>query len=425
MNYKKALHKLQSTSVFGMQLGLDRIKALLQVMNNPQEHLKFVHIAGTNGKGSTSTMLSTILQKSGYQTGLFISPYVLCFRERMQVNGQMISEHEFTQCAQFVYQCIDTLADTPLTQFEIETAIAFEWFHRKQCNIICLEVGLGGRFDATNVIASPLIQIITAINLDHTSVLGNTLEQVAFEKAGIIKGGTTISYPLQDETALRVLEKQCHQYASELIVPSLSALSITNHDVFQCQFTYKEHSYQKSLPGEFQVYNSITAIEAATKLATLGFNIPQTAIQYGIEHAFIPARLERIHTAPLILLDGAHNPHSAKALYNAITHIPLKRLTIVMGVLSDKEYESIVSLLAPLSQHFVAVSLDNPRALSKNQLAETAKQYCDNISCFEDIETALSTLTPTLTSDDCMLVCGSLYLASNARPILLSIFERN
>lgn len=420
MNYEEALTLLHSSSVFGIRLGLERLQLLLNEMDNPQNHLQFVHIAGTNGKGSTSTMLSVMLSKSGYRTGLFISPYVLCFRERMQIDGQMISEEDFADCATFVFRCMEKLDCEPLTQFEIETAIALEWYRRKQCDIVCLEVGLGGRFDATNVIPQALVQVITAINLDHTSVLGDSIEQVAFEKAGIIKGGITVSYPLQDEKALSILQERCRQTNSELRLPDLSKLQIMDDDVFDTLFSFDGTLYRKSLAGQFQVLNCITAIEAAHALKEQGISITDNAIGYGIENAFIPARMERISTKPLIILDGSHNPHSAKALQEAMANLLTQNLTLIMAVMSDKEYETIVSMLAPLAKHFIAVSIDNPRALSHIQLAKTAERYCSNVSSYEAVKDALEAVMPTLTSQDSLLVCGSLYFASEARPLLLS-----
>lgn len=420
MNYEEALTLLHSSSVFGIRLGLERLQLLLNEMDNPQNHLQFVHIAGTNGKGSTSTMLSVMLSKSGYRTGLFISPYVLCFRERMQIDGQMISEEDFADCATFVFRCMEKLDCEPLTQFEIETAIALEWYRRKQCDIVCLEVGLGGRFDATNVIPQALVQVITAINLDHTSVLGDNIQQVAFEKAGIIKGGITVSYPLQDEKALSILQERCRQTNSELRLPDLSKMHIIDDAVFDTLFSFDGTLYHKSLAGQFQILNCITAIEAAHALKEQGISITDNAIGYGIENAFIPARMERISTNPLIILDGSHNPHSAKALQEAMTHLPTQNLTLIMAVMSDKEYETIVSMLAPLAKHFIAVSIDNPRALSHIQLAKTAERYCSNVSSYENIKDALEAVMPTLTSQDSLLVCGSLYFASEARPLLLS-----
>lgn len=421
MNYGEAMDRLYALSRFGINLGLKRISALLEEMGNPQKALRFIHIAGTNGKGSVTTMLSNILIKSNYKTGLFISPYVLCFRERIQINGEMISEKEFAECASFVFQCAETitaLVEQP-TQFEIETAIAFEWYKRKQCDLVCLEVGLGGRFDSTNIIPPPLLQIITSISLDHTAILGETIEQIAYEKAGIIKGGTTILYPLQSDKVFKVIETQCKEIGSILIKPDLSRLHITDDHWLNTEFIYDGVLYKKSLPGKFQIYNCITAITAVEQLRKNGIKISDSAIKYGIENTHFPARMEVLSKEPLIILDGSHNPDGARALEQTLIKFSGKPITMMMGILQDKNYHVILEQVGKYADQFIAVTPNNARALNCEDLKNEAEKWCAHVRSYDNIYEAVQEVLREITKNEVLIICGSLYLASEVRPIIL------
>lgn len=421
MNYAQSLLYVEGLARFGMRLGLSRITALLEKLGNPQKTLRFVHVAGTNGKGSVSTMLANTLQRSAYRTGLFISPYVLCFRERIQINGDMISEDAFAACASRVRDCIEQMAlppDDAPTQFEFETAVALCWYAQMQCDIVCLEVGLGGRFDSTNVIPPPLLQIITAIGLDHTDILGETLAQITFEKAGIIKGGATVLYPIQDPAVQTVIETICRERGSTLRQADLAQLQIMDDGSFTGAFSYRQTVYHKSLPGGVQVYNALTVITAVETLRTLGLTIPDDALQYGIENTQFPARMELLSEAPFVLLDGAHNPDGARALAAALSARSGRRITLMMGVLQDKNYAEILRILMPHVQHFVALSPDNPRALPAQTLAELAQAHCPSVRFYTDNALAVQEVIQSLDAMDALVVCGSLYLASTVRPLL-------
>lgn len=421
MNYSQALEKIYALSRFGINLGLKRICALLEEMGNPQNELQYIHVAGTNGKGSVSTMLSNILIQSGYKTGLFISPYVLCFRERMQISGEMISEDDFAECASFVFHCAQNVSETveDLTQFEIETAIAFEWYKRKRCDFVCLEVGLGGRFDSTNIIPPPVLQIITSISMDHTAILGETVEKIAFEKAGIIKGGTTILYPLQCEKVLKVIERQCEEKGSILVQPDLTQLHITNDHWLETEFIYDGVKWKKSLPGKFQIYNCITVITAAQQLRKQGIKISDGDIQYALEHTCFPARMEILSKEPLIILDGSHNPDGAKALEETLKELSVGSITIMMGILQDKDYEEILQTVGKYADEFIAVTPNNPRALNCKDLQKKAEKVCKHVRSYESLHTAVHEVLDELSKDVGLIICGSLYLASEIRPILL------
>ncbi|MDF2838880.1 MAG: folC [Evtepia sp.] len=426
MNYSEAMEHINALSRFGINLGLKRISVLLEAMGNPQNELRFIHVAGTNGKGSVSTMLSNILIQSGYKTGLFISPYVLCFRERMQISGEMISEDDFAECASFVFHCAKSIASMgeELTQFEIETAIAFEWFKRERCNFVCLEVGLGGRFDSTNIIPPPVLQIITSISMDHTAILGETIEQIAFEKAGIIKGGTTVLYPLQHDEAFKVIETQCKETNSALVQPDINLLSITNDHWLDSEFVFDGVRYKKSLPGNFQNYNCITVITAAEQLIKQNIKISEDAIKYGIEHTRFPARMEIMSKEPLIILDGAHNPDGAKALEETLKELSARSITIIMGVLQDKDYDEILQTIGKYADQMIAVTPNNPRALNCKELQSKAKKWCNHVRSYENLSAAVHEALLELTKDAALIICGSLYLASEVRPILLERLKK-
>lgn len=421
MTYKEAITHFEQLGKLGIQLGLVRIERLLKYMGNPHHKLKFVHVAGTNGKGSTCYMLSNILSHSGYKTGLFTSPYILDFRESIQLNLQMISEQQFAECASYVYECAkqSTINNDPPTQFEILTAIAFEFFARQNCDIVLLEVGLGGTLDSTNIIPPPLLQIITSISLDHTNILGSTIEEITKEKAGIIKGNITILYPHLSKESLSVLQEKCHIANSTVIQPNCNSLEFDDHSFGVCQFSYQGVAYQKSLLGEVQLYNSIVVIAAANELQKIGFSISQEDISYGIEHTFVPARMEILSESPLIILDGSHNEDGAIALKNTLSSIPNSSIKMIMGVLEDKNIHKILENTAKLSEHFIAVSPNNPRALSSKKLSEIAEEYCNKVKHTSSLEEAVNLAFSNLKKSDILVVCGSLYLSHDIRPLLV------
>ena len=424
MTYTQAMERLENSGRFGIKLGLERMETLLNALGNPQNQLKFVHIAGTNGKGSTATMLSTILIRSGYTTGLFVSPYVLCFRGRIQKNGVMISEEDFARCAAEVYACVDALGEEfePPTQFELEVAIAFLWYRHCGCDIVCLEVGLGGRFDGTNVIAKPLLELITAIGVDHTGIWGESIEQIAFEKAGIIKGGTTVVYPLQEEGVWTVLEEQCRKKGSRLVRPQVDRLETLGDDWLEERFSYCGVHYQKSLLGTIQLYNSITVITAAEELQRQGLTITQRAMEEGIANTYVPARVEVLSRSPLVILDGSHNPDGARALNTVLRRLDCP-LHLLMGVMQDKEYQDILEILAPRASSITTVTPHVPRALSAKDLAEAAEPFCAHVSWQEDMEVAVRKSLEGLKPGTALVACGSLYLAAELRPILCRVLE--
>ncbi len=425
MNCNEAIEYIHSLEKFGIKPGMERIRALCNSLGNPQEKLKIIHVAGTNGKGSTSTMISNILRKSGYNTGLFISPYVSDFRERIQFNGNMIEKKELAECVERVKTVIDSLSSEGIqpTEFEALTATAFCYFEKKNCDFVVLEVGLGGRLDSTNIINAPYVSVITSISLDHTAILGDTIEAIAVEKCGIIKfGAETVVYPFQDEKAMHVIENICEARCNSMRIPDVSSLSVGEEKIDGTQVEYRGIAYKLPLAGEHMVYNSITAIEAVKSLGRFNINISDSAIVSGIESSVMPARTELIKINPVIILDGGHNEGCANALASYIRkHLADKRIVIVSSMMADKDYESYLKTVLPFADTFIATKADVPRALGSDELMKTASAYCKNCYDFADPIKAVKAAVNILQPEDALIICGSFYLAGEIREYLLNL----
>ena len=422
MNCNEAIEYIHSLEKFGINPGMERIRALCEELGNPQKKLKFIHVAGTNGKGSTSTLISNILRSSGFSTGLFISPYVVDFRERIQYNGNMIEKAELAECVERVKSAIDKLAvkDIQPTEFEAITAVAFIYFEKKKCDFVVLEVGLGGRLDSTNIIEAPYTSVIASISLDHTAILGDTIEEIAAEKCGIIKfGASTVAYPFQDDKAMDIIKKTCQNKCSDLIIPDVSRLEIGEEMLEGTNAVYDGIEFILPLAGEHMIYNCITAIEAVRSLSRLGVNISESSISEGIRKTVMPARLELIKKKPVIILDGGHNEGCANALSGFIKkHLGGKRIIMVSSMMSDKDYLSYLSIVAPFADSFIATRVDMPRALSSAELKENAERFCANCYDITDPKKAVNAALNIANDDDAVIICGSFYLAGDVRDIL-------
>lgn len=418
MNYRQALEYIHSQKRFGPKPGLERIQKLLSLLGNPQDRLRFVHVAGTNGKGSTTVMTASVFQEAGYKTGVFISPYVLDFRERIQVDREMISEAALTRLVEQVKPFVEQMrADGEIVaEFELVTALAMCYFEQQRCDIVCLEVGIGGRFDSTNVIAPPLAAVITAISLDHTQMLGGTVEQIASEKAGIIKRNTdVICYAKQDPGALAVLMQRCAETGSRLILPSAGSVEIKSLTAFGSDFVYGEEEYHIRLAGEHQVYNALSAIETIRVLQNKGFAVREQQLKNGLANAKFPARFEVLHEHPMIVLDGAHNPDGAKALATTLRLLGEVRIAAVVGMLAEKEVDALLSEIGPLCTRIVAVDIDSPRALGRDALCAEASAYCADCRSALDYIEAIRLAAEVAGEDGVVIIFGSLYLAAEIR----------
>ena len=414
-----ALEWLQSLPRLSGEPGLDRMKALLAALGDPQKRGRYVHIAGTNGKGSVAAFTANILQKAGFKTGLTISPYVLEFRERFQINGQMIPPDALERLAAKVRAAAETLTELPV-QFEAVTALALAWFDEEQCDIAVLETGLGGRFDATNAVENTLVAAITRIDLDHTELLGGTVEEIAAEKAGIIKPGCiAVTYPVQEKGALQAIAAACIREKADLVAPEAEDIHLRRGGLFENRLEYGGYEVNLALPGAHQACNAAMAIEIALALWRQGMDIPDEAILEGLETTRFPARIEVLRGEPLVLLDGSHNPAGAAALAATLKAQKLPQKPVaVLGVLADKAVAEMLRALGDCFSTIYAVTPDCPRAMRAEALAELASRELPEVPVYPcaDLDEALNT---ALGLPQGAVVCGSLYLAAQARPKLL------
>lgn len=412
MNYNEALSYIHSLLVFGSIPGLERINELLNKLGNPQDKLKFIHVAGTNGKGSCCTMLANVYKESGYKTGLYTSPYIVDFRERMQINGEYIPEDTLARLTKKVK---DT--GVVVTEFEFITALAMLWFCEEECDLVILEVGLGGRFDATNVIKNPLCATIMKIDYDHMAVLGDTIEQITNEKCGIIKKGSpVVSYPLQEKEAVGVILS----HNKNTVIPDISKLEIISSDILGNRFIYKDVEYKTRLIGEHQIYNAITVIET---VAAAGINVDSENIILGIAGATIPARLELINQKPLVFLDGAHNPNGADALSSFMKNYD-GEICAMVGMMKDKNCEGFLKQVLKYCKSVVTVTVkENPRTALADELATIARNYCEDVTSASNYTSAINLVTEKSKGEHPVFVFGSLYLAGAVRNQLISKYN--
>lgn len=421
MTYDKALKFIHSRPRIKKADGHQAIKKLLGFLGDPQDKLKIVHIAGTNGKGSCAKMLSNVLAQAGYKVGLNISPFVIDFTERFSINGEYIPKDtlcDITQKIKNHQEQIEKDTGLKLVEFEIVTAIAFCYFAQEKCDIVCLEVGIGGLLDSTNVIKNSLVSCIMNISFDHTEILGDTIEKIAFQKAGIIKNNQkVICYPAMDKKALKVVEQLAKEKTSQVVLPRLAEIKYTNVGRLKTQLEYDGLTINQSFTGLHQSYNATVVIEAAKALQGCGFKICEEDIVKGIENSKFPARIEVISDIPLVILDGAHNIDGINALVEVLKENGIYNLTAVWASLSDKEPEKIIERVSPHIKKLFTVDLQGPRAIEKDILAEMAKGYIEDSQSAVDMKTAIEQAKKNQT--DGVLIFGSLYLAADARRFLV------
>ena len=424
MTYKEAVEKIDSLLVFGSKPGLERVGELMRRIGSPDKKLKFVHIAGTNGKGSTCVLIANTLKCAGYKTGLFISPYVLEFRERFQINGEMIPENRLCEIVEKLFPVVEEMKreDKIITEFEFVFAIAMYWYAEENCDVVVLETGLGGRFDATNIIDTPLASVITSISLDHTAILGDTYEKIAFEKCGIIKpNGMTVAYGDQKDGVIEVIKKTVSERNNKLYIADKNA-DVIKSDLYGSEFVIDGVSLKIPFIGKHQVKNALTAFCTIKALCECGMDISQKAIKEGFETVFFPARLEILQKNPVVMLDGSHNPDGVKALANALKeNMPDKRKIGIVGMLADKDVRTALSEIVPLFEEIITVSPHNPRAMSAEELAEIISQYDIPVSAEDDYETAYKKALSIADENDAVIIFGSLYLSGDMRKIIKNL----
>lgn len=406
MNYKESLEYIHTRNKFGIKLGLEATNALLEKLGSPHKKLKFIHIAGTNGKGSTTSYIADILTANGYKTGKYISPYVYSFTERIQINNREISESDLAKYTTAVKDAIEKYGLSP-TEFEVVTAIGMLYFCEQKCDYVVLEVGMGGRFDATNVIPAPEVAVITSISIDHTQYLGSTVAEIAFEKCGIIKSGSkVVAYADNPGDAVAVIKKTASEKDVPLVIPDKNSVNILSQSIVGTDFTYNGDFYHINMLGAHQVYNAVSAIETAKLLG-----ISDEKIKEGISATVFKGRLEIISQNPTVILDGAHNFSGITQLKDAlVTYFKGKNIVLVMSMLKDKEYEKCIAHISPIASAFIATEADNPRKASAQEIADVAKKYIKTVCTEPDVNKATSLAKSICGTDGVVCVCGSLYL---------------
>ncbi len=412
MNSSQALTYTHSLKRLGKTPGLACIQAVLERLCNPQENLQILHVAGTNGKGSVCAVAASVLQAAGYKVGLFTSPYLVSFYERMQVDGKPIPDREYARLATKVKAVTDELGEE-LSQFAFITAVAFCYFYEQNCHVVVLETGLGGRLDATNVVKKPLATAITAVGLDHTDLLGDTIEQIAKEKCGILKQNVPVVLsPGQPTQVIAVAMEQAANLNCKVILPGASALTVDEITPEATRFTYGGRSFSLSLHGAYQPQNAVTALEL---IGASGLVVTEQAIQNGLANAVHPARCQVLRKEPLILLDGAHNPQGATALAKTLHHFLGEQKAVgVCGVMSDKAAQELASAMGERLCKLIAVTPNNARALSAEKVADLFSPCCETV-----VATVDDGLLKTLWGEPRpVVIFGSLYLAGEILTLL-------
>ena len=427
MTYENALEKIHSLLTFGSRPGLERMRELLRRLGDPQDKLKYIHVAGTNGKGSVCAMLSSVLTAAGYKTGLFISPYITDFRERIQINNQPIGKDVLTDAVEKTFPILEQLRNEGIiiTEFEYVNALQFYIHSNEKCDVVVLETGMGGLLDCTNVIKPPLCAVLTTIGLDHTAVLGDTIEKIAEQKCGIIKRGSAVVSSPQESEARQVIEKTAVDKNVPLLFGSELPLEIKEMTLFGSRFSINGKEYEIRLAGDHQIENAATALSALFYIRNKNLlPIPDEAIESGLKTAVNPARLELISREPIVLLDGAHNPNGIAALKKSIERfLPGKKITCVMGMLADKDSDGALSLLKGMFERVLTVPVDNPRAMSAEKLAEKFKATGTNAVSYTSAKDAIDEAVKLAKDENgAVMICGSLYLAGEVRPYLLQKF---
>ena len=414
MDYDQALKYIEGVSYLGVKPGLERVSALLGRLGHTERKTRFVHVAGTNGKGSTSVMTASALSACGYKTGLYTSPHLARVNERMRLDGAEIPDGEFARVVSALASAAEGLAE-PCTEFELLTAAALLWFAEAGADIAVLEVGMGGRFDATNVIPRSECAVITNIGLDHTAVLGDTVEAIAAEKAGIFKGGRAVSYE-QPESVAAVLRSAAAKTGTELTFADFSKIEPLSDSVEGQRFRFEGEEYSIRLLGAHQLKNAAVALTALDTLRRSGWDLPAEGVRKGLAAAVWPARFELVERAPLFVVDGGHNPQCVAATAEAIRrYMPGGHCVILMGVLADKNWSAMIDILADVAEGFVCAAPDSPRALPAADLgAELLRrglhaEVCSSVP--EAVEAAKALAGP----DGAVCSVGSLYMSGAVR----------
>lgn len=414
LTYEQALFKIRQSDNFSQKPSLDRIKKVLSAFSNPQNSYEILHLVGTNGKGSITSMTANILQNAGYKVGKFISPFVYNFGERISINSVQISPEKLSFYVEKIQNITESIENVVLSEFEFITVIAFLYFKDEHCDFVCLEAGMGGEFDGTNAIDSPLLSVVTKISLDHTNILGSDITEIAKTKCKVIKNSTCVSYPLQNEEVLPILNSY------NVVYPDISNLKIISCDILGSEIEYNNQKYKISLIGEHQIYNAVTVIEICNQLICKNIKIHNDNIIFGLSNTIFEGRMEILSTNPLIIFDGAHNFDGILALENNIKILlQNKKLSIIMAMMKDKDCKKSVETMSRLCDTVIFTKTSYSRCeLPENLIAFSTgcgKSFAIN-SPNDALKKALCI------GNDAIIICGTLYLADEIKNMNLTSF---
>lgn len=419
MDYQQAVDYIESPALPRGRYGLERLKQALELLGNPQHKVRFVHVAGTNGKGSCAAMLASVLKEAGYRTGLYISPHLRRYNERMQVDGVDISDDDLIRAAQRVKEVCEQLGGTPIV-FEVLTLMALWYFAERRCDFVVLEVGIGGKLDATNCIPAPAAALIAQLGFDHTETLGNTIEEIAAQKGGIAKSGSQLVMAEQEPAALRVVEQLCREQGCGFTVADperLQVLSTSPEGQRLRDRTYGE--LLLPLAGSHQVKNAANVLTVVEVLKGEGFAIPDRAVRQGIERTVWPARFERLSRSPDFILDGGHNPQCVQAAVQALQdYYPGKKVVFLTGMMKDKDSAAMLAKMAEVAKAFVCLHADSERAFGAQELAREIEDTL-GLAAYPAASAQEGCALAQRLAGEQGVVCalGSLYLAGEIRAV--------
>ena len=421
MTYEEALAYLENYTWSKTRLGLGRTRELTAKLGDPQKKLRFVHVAGSNGKGSTCAMTASILQAAGYKTGLYTSPYIQTFCERIQVNGEIIPEHRLAEVTEKLRDAAETMEDHP-SWFEMVTAVAFQYYLEENCDIVVLEVGMGGEFDSTNVIDAPEVAVLTNIGLEHTEYLGDTIEAIARTKNGIIKPGCrVVSYDNVPEVKA-IISEVAKENGAPLVFADPSGIRLVSRDLDGQVFEWEGKTYRLPLHGEHQLKNASVVMEIVRELREQGWDISDEAVRRGLAEVKWPARFQILSRDPLFILDGGHNPQCAEAMTESLDALlPGQKVDFLLGILADKDYTQMIDILGPYAASFHCIAPENERALGVEALADTIRARGFDTYAYSDLGEAIRAVCGSAAANKRPAVCfGSLYLAGE----VLNYYDR-
>lgn len=414
MNEKEVIDYIEYLNQFGSVLGLDTMKELTKRLGNPQNDLKFIHIAGTNGKGSTLAYLSTILKAAGYKVGRYISPTIFTYRERIQINGKSITwkalGNHLEQIREISGQMMEEGFSHP-TAFEIETALGFLYFKEEKCDVVVLETGLGGLLDATNIVTTTVACVFASISMDHMAYLGNTLCDIALNKAGIIKNGCYVIAIDQEMEVLSILENACVEKNAHLTIAETKNAVKIKYGIEKQKFSYG--GFQDliiKLSGKYQISNAVLAVETIRILNLTGFTISEKALRKGLEETLWSGRFQKIADKPMFIVDGAHNEDGARKLAESIRfYFTNRKIIYIMGILKDKEYEKIIAETYAYAEHIITVTTpNNARSMKAYELAQAVKEFHPRVTVSDSLEEAVEISYLLADKDSIIIAFGSL-----------------